>query len=40
MGVYTDFHWSDRTLGIAVMRRVARCAVVLLAVDSATADSY
>jgi hypothetical protein len=40
MGVYTDFHWSDRTLGIAEMRRVARCAVVLLTVDSATADSY
>ncbi|MFZ0041911.1 MAG: class I SAM-dependent methyltransferase [Solirubrobacteraceae bacterium] len=40
MGVYTDFHWSDRERGIAEMRRVARRAVVLLTVDSATADSY
>lgn len=40
MAVYTDFHWSDRALGIAEMRRVARRAVVLLTVDSVTADRY
>ena len=40
MGVYTDFHWSDRAAGIAEMRRIARSAVVLLTVDSDSADSY
>jgi hypothetical protein len=40
MGVYTDFHWSDRARGITEMIRVARHTVVLLTVDSATADSY
>ena len=40
MGVYTDFHWSDRARGIAEMKRVARRSVVLLTVDSAHADSY
>ena len=40
MGVYTDFHWSDRARGIAEMIRVARHSVVLLTVDSETADSY
>jgi SAM-dependent methyltransferase len=40
MGVYTDFHWSDRAAGIAEMKRVARRAVVLLTVDSESADSY
>jgi hypothetical protein len=40
MGVYSDFRWSDRARGIAEMIRVARHSVVLLTVDSATADSY
>jgi hypothetical protein len=40
MGIYTDFHWSDRARGIAEMMRVARRSVVLLTVDSAQADSY
>jgi SAM-dependent methyltransferase len=40
MGIYTDFHWSDRARGIAEMKRVARRSVVLLTVDSAHADSY
>jgi SAM-dependent methyltransferase len=40
MGVYTDFHWADRARGIAEMSRVARHSVVLLTVDSETADSY
>jgi SAM-dependent methyltransferase len=40
MGVYTDFHWSDRARGVAEMIRVARHSVVLLTVDSETADSY
>jgi SAM-dependent methyltransferase len=40
LGVYTDFHWSDRARGIAEMKRVARRSVVLLTVDSAQADSY
>ncbi len=40
MGVYTDFHWSDRALGIAEMRRVARRAVVLLTVDSGASERY
>jgi SAM-dependent methyltransferase len=40
MAIYTDFHWADRARGIAEMLRVARRSVVLLTVDSATADSY
>jgi hypothetical protein len=40
MGVYTDFHWSNRARGLAEMMRVARRCVVLLTVDSAHADSY
>lgn len=40
VGVYTDFHWSDRVRGIAEMKRVARRSVVLLTVDSDIADSY
>lgn len=40
MGVYTDFHWSDRARGIAEIRRVGRRSVVLLTVDSATAENY
>ena len=40
MGVYTDFHWSDRPRGIAEMKRVARHRVVLLTVDSAAAANY
>jgi ubiquinone/menaquinone biosynthesis C-methylase UbiE len=40
MGVYTDFHWTDRARGIAEMKRVARQSMVLLTVDSETADSY
>ena len=40
MGVYTDFHWSDRARGITEMIRVARRSVVLLTVDSETAGSY
>jgi hypothetical protein len=40
MGVYTDFHWSDRAAGIAEMKRIARRAVVLLTVDSESADSF
>lgn len=40
LGIYTDFHWSDRARGVAEMRRVARRSVVLLTVDSEHADSY
>jgi hypothetical protein len=40
LGIYTDFHWSDRARGIAEMQRVARRSVVLLTVDSVQADSY
>ena len=40
MGIYTDFHWADRLQGIAEMIRVVRSTVVLLTVDSETADSY
>ena len=40
MGIYTDFHWSDRAAGIAEMKRVARSAVVLLTVDSESADRF
>jgi hypothetical protein len=40
MGIYTDFHWSDRPRGVAEMVRVARDSVVLLTVDSMAAESY
>lgn len=40
MGIYTDFHWTDRAGGVAEMVRVARDSVVLLTVDSAAADDY
>ena len=40
MGVYTDFHWSDRARGVAEMVRVARDSVVLLTVDSVAAENY
>lgn len=40
MGVYTDFHWTDRARGVAEMVRVARDSVILLTVDSAAADRY
>jgi hypothetical protein len=40
MGIYTDFHWSDRALGVSEMVRVARDTVLLLTVDCARADRY
>ena len=40
MGIYTDFHWTDRARGVAEMVRVARHCVILLTVDSMAADSY
>jgi hypothetical protein len=40
MAIYTDFHWRDRSQGVAEMVRVTRDRVLLLTVDRDAAARY
>jgi SAM-dependent methyltransferase len=40
LAVYSDFHWTDPSKGIAELVRVSRDRVVLLTVDRAVAQRY
>ncbi|MDQ6775236.1 MAG: class I SAM-dependent methyltransferase [Actinomycetota bacterium] len=40
MAIYTDFHWRDRSKGIAEMLRVSRDRVIVLTVDRHAAERF